>query len=297
MCSGLCSFDQISFKSFIRTISFPCVDIALIAGVGAFLLVVVLLLVLVVGVLAVMMVRKKRKRMEAVQSLSKVGSNPQAGEVAGESINTDYMVHYENSQMATAGLHIEAEYTYATADDAFINPASATASHLTHVSESAYYSEVDQRPLEINAGEGGLYEEARGEVRWSGGGLYEEAEKHAAGKQKKSAATEQSSKLQNPEDLYTQPNMMKKTAKPAKQINRTDDTDVNLDDLYAQPDMTKKKNKRSQQQWEQESEGKKSVPPAPRSYNEHKADKNKRKMDEEDSPEIPPPYVSYENLN
>ena len=281
---------------FLHTISFPCVDIALIAGVGASLLVVVLL-ILIVGVLAVVMVRNKRKRTEAIQSLSKVGSNPQTGEVAGESMNNDYMVHYDNSQMATAGLHVESEYTYATADDAFFNPAPATASHLTHVSESVYYNEVDQRPLEINAGEGGLYEEARGEARWSGGGLYEEAEKRAAGKQKKSAAKEPSSKLQNPEDLYTQPNKMKKTAKPAKQINRADDTDVNLDDLYAQPDMTKKKNKRSQEQWEQESEGKKPVPPAPHSYKEHKADKNKRKMDEEDMPEIPPSYVSYENLN
>ena len=229
--------------------------------------------------------------MEAVQSLSKVGSNPQTGEVAGESINNDYMVHYENSQMATAGLHIESEYTYATADDAFINPASATASHLTHVSESAFYSEVDQRPLEINAGEGGLYEEARGEARWSGGGLYEEAEKRAAGKQKESAAKEQSSKLKNPEDLYTQPNKMKKTAKPAKQINRADDTDVNLDDLYAKPDMTKKKSKRSQQHCKQESEGKKPVPP------EHKADKNENGMDEEDIPEVPLPYVCNEELD
>ena len=206
-------------------------------------------------------------------------------------MNNDYMVHYENSQMATAGLHVESEYTYATADDAFINPASATASNLIHVSESAFYSEVDQRPLEINAGEGGLYEEARGEVRWSGGGLYEEAEKCAAGKQKESAAKEQSSKLKNLEDLYTQPNKMKKTANPAKQVNRANDTDVNLDDLYAQPDMTKKKSKRSQQHCKQESEGKK--PPDP----EHKADKNERGMDEEDIPEVPPPYVCNEGLD
>ena len=254
--------------------SFP----ALIAGVVVALLVVVVLLSLVGGVVAVVLWARRKKMMEAGQSHSKAEDSPHKGEV---NIN---MYQNVQSQPTPASGHNEPYYSTA-ANVTFINPASATASFKTHMYDSA--NEIDREPTDV--GGGGLYEEAKVEERCGGGGYYEEPEKGVSGKQKKSAAKKMNTKLVKPEDLYAEPNKVKKkNAKKDSQSSRTEETAAPSDDLYAKPDMTKKKDKRSQQGSEQE---KKFPLQAPLPYKKHK---EAMEVDGVDVPELPPPYVPDE---
>ena len=151
---------------------------------------------------------------------------------------------YQNVQSQPTPTSGYIEPDYSTAADAFINPASATASFKTHIYE------IDQ-PSDI--GGGGVYEEAR--VEWSGGGHFEEPVKSASEKEKKSATKKTKTKLVKPEDLYAEPNKVKKKdAKKDSQVSKHEGAAVPSDDLYAQPDMTKKKTQKCQQDLEQKSE-------------------------------------------
>ena len=263
-------------KSTVTLSSFP----ALTAGVVVALLVAVVLLSLVGGVVAVVLWVRRKKMMEAGQSNSKAEDSPHEGEV---NINT-----YQNvkNQPIPASGHNEPYYS--TAADTFINPASATASFKAHMYDSA--NDVDREPIDV--GGGGLYEEAKVEERCGGGGYYEELEKCVSGKQKKSAAMKVNTKLVKPEDLYAEPNKVKKkNAKKDSQASRTEKAAAPSDDLYAKPDMTKKKDQRSQQ--DSEPEGK--LPPqAPLPYKKHKETMHESEKEVEDVPELPPPYVPDE---
>ena len=249
------------------TINFICQIIiflvpALIAGVVVSLLVVLLLLSLVGGVLAVVMkARRKMKAKETVQD-------------RGEA--------YENVQGQTTppSRHNESAYDYATASDIFINPASATASF------SANYNVYDS-----TCGEGHC-EDARVEEKLPMDGCYEDLSSKV-GKQKTSCLKKNGPKVENPEELYSQPTKVKKKwkSKNDSQVNVTEDVAAPCDDLYAKPDMTKKKDKRSQLHWEQESEERKPVPAAPLPYKKHMEVKQETDEDEEDIPEVPPPFV------
>ena len=113
-------------------------------------------------------------------------------------------------------------------------------------------------------------------------------------KKKKNAST----KVMKPEELYAQPDKAKNRKKNMsieKDIEVTsEDVAAPCDDLYAQPDMTKKKDKRSQQHWEhesEESEERKLVPPAPLPYKKHVEVMQEADEDDEDIPEVPPPFV------
>ena len=176
------------------------------------------------------------------------------------------------------------ELDHAITADAFVNPASATASFKTHMYESA--SNLDQEPTKM--GGEGVYEEAR--VEWNGGQCYEEPVKSTSTKQKKSAAKKVNIK---PEDLYAQPSKVKKKdAKKDSQITKSERAAIPSEDLYAQPDMTKKKDRGNRQDSEQERE----VPPqAPLPYKKHKEAKHESEGNEEDILELPPPYVSAED--
>ena len=237
---------------------------ALIAGVVVSLLVVLLLLSLVGGVLAVVV--KARRKMKAKETVHDSGET------------------YENvqSQHTPLSRHNESAYDYATTSDIFINPASATASF------SANYNVHDS-----TSGEGHC-EDARVEEKLPKDGCYEDLSSKV-GKQKKSSL-KNSPKVENPEDLYAQPAKVKKKWKSRKdsQVNETKEVAAPCDDLYAQPDMTKKKDKRGQQHWEQESEERKLVPTAPLPYKRHVEMKQEAEEDEEDIPEVPPPFVPDE---
>ena len=256
--------------------SFP----ALIAGVVATLLVVVVLLSLVGGVVAVVLWARRKKMMEVGQSNSKAEDSPHEGEV-----NANMYQNVKNQPIPASGHN---EPYYSTAADTFINPASATASFKTHMYDSA--NEIDREPTGV--GMGGLYEEAKVEERCGGGGYYEEPDKSVSGKQKKSAAKKVNTKLVNPEDLYAEPNKVKKkNAKKDSQASRTKETAVPSDDLYAKPDMTKKKDQRSQQ----DSEPERKLPPqAPLPYKKHQETMHESEKEVEDVPELPPPYVPDE---
>ena len=107
---------------------------------------------------------------------------------------------YQNVQ-SQPNLALGHEPDYITTVDAFVNPASATASFKTHMYDSA--GNLDQEPTKV--GGGGVYEEAR--VEWDGGQCYEEPVKSTSRKEKKSAAKKVNIK---PEDLYAQPSKVKK---------------------------------------------------------------------------------------
>ena len=249
--------------NFIHQIIFFLVS-ALIAGVVVSLLVVLLLLSLVGGVLAVVV--KARRRMKAKVTLQNTGEA------------------YENVQSQTTppSRHNESAYDYATASDIFINSASATASF------SANYNVHDS-----TRGEGHC-EDARVDEKSPKDRCYEDPVNSKVGKQKESSLKKNSPKVENPEDLYAQPTKVKKKWKSKKdsQVNETEEVATPCDDLYAKPDMTKKKDKRSQQHWEQESEERKLVPPAPLPYKKHVEAMKEADEDEEDMiPEVPPPFV------
>ena len=172
------------------------------------------------------------------------------------------------------------EFDHAITADAFVNPASATASFKTHMYEST--SNLDQEPTKV--GGEGVYEEAR--VEWNGAQCHEEPVKSTSRKLKKSAA-----KKVKPEDLYAQPSKVKKKdAKKDSQITKSERAAAPSDDLYAQPDMAKKKDRGNRQDSEQE---RKLPPQAPLSYKKHKEAKEEGE-DEEDAPVLPPPYVPAE---
>ena len=191
----------------------------------------------------------------------------------------------------------ENTYDYATAEDIFINPASATDSFSANLHDSANYSEVVERSFV--ADEKGHYEDVRVKQTWGSGGCYEDALKGVVGEQMKSALKKESPKVMNPEDLYAQPD------KGKKKWNTQEDSQVNgseeevatpLDDLYAKPDMTKKKDKRSQQHLEQEDEEEeeKLASTAPLPYKNHMKFKQEIDEDEEDIPNKLPPFPDKE---
>ena len=218
----------------------------------------------------VVVLRAGRKmKIKAGQSHSNAEDNPHKEE------NNVKMYQNIQSQPNPASGHSEPDY--ATAADAFINPASATASFKTHIYE------IDQ-PSDI--GGGGVYEEAR--IDWSGGRHFEEPVKGASEKQKKCTIKEVKTKLVKLEDLYAEPNKAKK--KDAKKVSRSGVATLS-DDLYAQPDMTKKKTQKGQQDLKQEV---KLLPQAPLLYKQHKEVKHKSEVDGEDAPELPPLHVPDE---
>ena len=227
------------------------------------LLVVLLLLSLVGGVLAVVV--KARRKMEAKETVQDSGEA------------------YQNVQGQTTppSRHNESAYDYATTSDIFINPASATASF------SANYNVYDS-----TSGEGHC-ENARVEEKLPKDECYEDPVNSKLGKQKKSSLKKNSPKVENPEDLYAQPTKVKKKwkSKNDSQVKETEEVAALCDDLYAKPDMTKKKDKRSQQHWEQESEERKLVPTASLPYKKHVEVMQEADKDEEDIPEVPPPFV------
>ena len=248
---------------------------ALAAGVVVTLLVEVVLLSLMGGVVVVVLRARRKITMKAGQSHSKAEDNPH---------KEDNSKMYQNVQSQSTPTSGYIEPDYFTTADAFINPASATASFKTHVYE------IDQ-PTEIGGGE--VYEEAR--VEWSGGGRFEEPVKAASEEEKKSAAKKIKTKLVKPEDLYAEPNKVKKKdAKKDSQVSKNEGAAVSSDDLYAQPDMTKKKSQNCQQDLEQKSEKERLPPQAPLPYKKHKEAKHEIEEDEEDVPELPPPYVPDE---
>ena len=232
---------------------------------------VVVLLSLIGGVLAVVLWARRKKMMEGGQS-----SHAKAEDNQNEEVNNNTYQNVQSQPTLAPG----DEPDLATTADAFVNPASATASFKTHMYDSA--CNIDQEPTEV--GRGGVYEEAR--VEWDGGQCYEEPVKN---RKQKSAAMKVNIK---PEDLYAQPSKVKKKdAKKDNRVMKSEDTAASSDDLYAQPDMTKKKYRSSQQDSEQE---RKLPPQAPLPYKKHKEAKHESEGDEEDIPELPPPYVSAE---
>ena len=218
--------------------------------------------------------------MEAGQSNSKAEDSPHEGEV-----NIKMYQNVQCQPTPTSG-HNEPYYSTA-ADVTFINPASATASFKTHMYDSA--NEIDREPTDV--GGGGIYEEAKVEERCDGGGDHEQPGKSVSQKHRKSAAKKVNTKLVKPEDLYAEPNKVKKkNAKKDSQASRSE-TAAPSDDLYAKPDMTKKKDQRSQQGSEQE---RKLPPQAPLPYKKHKEAMHESEEDGVDVPELPPPYVPDE---
>ena len=242
---------------------------ALIAGLVVTLLVAVVLLSLVGGVVAVVLKARRKMLMEAGKSHSKAEDNPH---------KDGNVKMYQNVQSHPTPASGHSEPDYSTAVDAFINPASATAPFKTNMCE------IDQ-PTEI--GGGGVYEEAR--VEWSGGGHFEEPEKGANKKQKKFTTKKVNPKLVKHEDLYAEPNKVKK--KDVRKVSRSEEVAAASDALYAQPDMTKKKDHKDQQNLEQEV---KLAPQAPLPYKKHKETKHESEENGEDVPKLPPPYVPDE---
>ena len=209
--------------------------------------------------------------MEAGQSDSKAEDNTREQE---DNQNVQ-------SQLTPATGHSEPNYSTA-ADVFFINPASATASFNTNMYE------INQ-PTDI--GGAGVYEEAR--VEWSGGGHFDEKPvKGVSENQKKSAIKKVNAKFVKPEDLYAEPNKVKKKdPKKDSQVSRSEEAAAPSDALYAQPDLTKKNSQKGQQDVEQE---RKLPPQAPLPYKKHKEAKDNGEEDGEDVPELPPPYVPDE---
>ena len=218
--------------------------------------------------------RRKREMESSQQSHCKAEDKASEGDVR---INM-----YQNAQSQATPASGSSEPNWAIAADIFVNPASATASFKTHMYDSA--SNLDQEPTEV--GGGGIYEEAR--VEWDGGEHNEDPVKSTSGKQTKSVAKKVNAKSVKPDDLYAQPNKVKKKndVKEDSQVSRKEAA-APSDDLYAQPDMAKKKHQKSQQDVEQE---RKLPPQVPPPYKKHKEAKEEDE-DEEDAPVLPPPYV------
>ena len=248
---------------------------ALIVSVVVSLLVVVVLLLLMGGVVAVVLRARRKMTVKASQCHSKAEDNPH-----NDDANINMRQNVQSQPPPAAG---HSEPDYATAADAFINPASATASFKAHMYDKA--NEIDQGPTDV--GGGGVYEEAR--VEWNGGGHFKEPVKATSEKQKKSAVKKVKTKLVKPEDLYAEPNKAKK--KDAKKVSRSDEVATSSDDLYAQPDMTKKKTQKGQQDLEQEV---KLPPQAPLPYQKHKETKHNSEEDDEGVPGFPLSYVPDE---
>ena len=233
------------------------------------------------GVVAVVLRARRKKITGAGQSNSKAEDRPHEGEV-----NINMYQNVKNQPTPASG-HNEPYYSTA-ADVTFINPASATASFNTHMYDSA--DEIDREPTDM--GGGGVHEEAKVEERCGGGGYHEEPGKSVCQKHRKSAAKMVNTKLVKPEELYAEPNKVKKkNAKKDSQASRTEETAAPSDDLYAKPDMTKKKDQRSQQESEQE---RKLPPQAPLPYKKRKEAMHENEVDGGDVPELPPPYVPDE---
>ena len=234
--------------------------------------------------------RKRKKGKGTVKSQYNVEGEPLEGKVSTDNVDT---YDYIRDQPTPRPRQDENTYDYATAENIFINPASATASFNTHVYNSATYSEVVERTLA--AGEEGNYEEARAEVSSGDGRCHEEPVRGTCGKQKDSDVKNVITKV---EDLYAQPDKLTKKRKIAQkdtQDNTTEEVAAPCDDLYAKPDMTKKKYKRSQQHWEQETEERKPVPTAPVPYKMHKEEKQESLRDNgADIPDEPSLHVSDE---
>ena len=276
------------------------------------LLVVLLLLSLVVGVVAVVVKARRKKGKETVHSQSNVEDESTKMEDITDNAGSSQNVR---GQPTHTSRHYENTYDYATAENIFINPASATASFSANVYDSTDYSEVDQRPLAAVGKD--HCEEFRVEEKWSGGGCNGDPIKGVISKQKKSALKD-SSKVFTPEELYAQPDKAKKKKNASTKVmkpeelyaqpdkakkrrkNMSTEKDIEVtseelaascDDLYAQPDMTKKKNKRSQQHWKQESEERQPIPAVPLPYKKHVEVMQEADEDEEDIPEVPPPFV------
>ena len=262
---------------------------ALIAGVVVSLLVVLLLLSLVGGVLAVVVkARRKKRAKQTVQSESKVENK--LHERGGTTDNIDICQSIDPTSK-----HNETTYDYVSAENIFINPASATASFNTPVYDSANYSEVVERP--IDAGGKGHYEDMRVEETWGGGGCYEDDMKSVVGEQMKYTLKKESPKVMNPEYLYAQPDKGKKkwNTQEDSQVNGTEEeVATSPDDLYAKPDMTKKKGKRSQQHLEQEDEEETLAPTAPLPYKKHMKFKQEIDEDEEDTHNELPPFPVHD---
>ena len=255
------------------------------------------------------------KANKTVESQSNEEDGPPKIEDIADNADTCQNARHQPSDSSR---HNEDAHDYATAENIFINPASATASFSANLYDSANYSEVDHRPF--TAGREGHCEGVKVEQKWGGGGCHEDSVKAAISKQKKSALKD-SSKVATPEELYAQPDKVKKkknvstkvmkpeelyaqpdkAKKKKKNMSIVKDNEVTseevavpCDDLYAQPDMTKKKDKRSQQHWKQESEERKLVPTVPLPYKKHVEVKQETDQDEEDIPEVPPLFVPDE---
>ena len=107
------------------------------------LLVVLLLLSLVGGVLAVVVkARRKMKAKKTAESQSNEEDRPPKIEDIADNAYTCQNARHQPSESSR---HNEDAHDYATAENIFINPASATASFSDNVYDSANYSEVDQR--------------------------------------------------------------------------------------------------------------------------------------------------------
>ena len=193
--------------------------------------------------------RRRKKGKETVKS---------QGEPLEAKVNVD-TYEYVRDQPTPRPRQDENTYDYATAENAFINPASATASFSTHVYDSTNYSEEVARSLAD--GEECHNEEARAEVS-SGGGCHEEpaAVKGTRGKQKNSEVTNVITKVLKPEELYAQPDKLTKKRKFSgdggcceensyrkqknSNVKKASAKAVKPEELYTQPDklMKKKKN-------------------------------------------------------
>ena len=273
---------------------------------------VLLLLSLVGGVLAVVVKTRRKKKGKKIESQSNEEDRPRKIEDISDSADTCQNVRRQSSESSR---HNEDAHDYANAENIFINPASATASFSANVYDSTDYTEVDQRLF--TAGGEDHCEEISVEQKWGGGGCHEDSVKGAISMQKKSAlkgssrvATREelyaqpdkvkkrknaSTKAMKPEELYAQPDKAKKKKKNMKTEKDIEVTSEEVaapcDDLYAQPDMTKKKDKRGRQHWEQENEERKLVPTAPLPYKKHMEVMQEADEDEEGIPEVPPPFV------
>ena len=235
---------------------------------------------------------KARRRKKGKETIKSHYSESLETKVPTDNVHT---YDYVRDQPTPRPRQDENTYDYTTAENIFINPASATASFNTHVYDSTNYSEVVERSLA--AGEEGNYEEAKAKAFSGGRGRYEEPVKGTNGKQNDSDVKNVVTKAVKPEELYAQPDKLTKRKKNTEkdmytQVNSIEEVATPCDDLYAKPDMTKK-DKRSQQQWEQESEEKKPVPTAPLPYKKHVEEKQERD-NEADMPDEPPLHVSDE---
>ena len=194
--------------------------------------------------------RRRKKGKEIVKSQYNVEGEPLEGKVPKDNVDT---YHYVRDQPTP--WQSEDAYDYATAENIFVNPASATASFSTHVYDSTNYSEVVERSLADD--EETHNEEAKAEV--SSGGGCEEPVKGTRGKQKNSDVKNAITKVVKPEELYTQPDKLTKKRKftggggcceentygkvKNSNVKKASAKVVNPEELYTQPDKLMKKRK------------------------------------------------------